>query len=179
MLTEYVDAKQHAQFLSALADHHNIHGVFKANRPLHLELLESISSFDTPPVLLLQNQWRAFFLRQPDCKYLQICHSQGVLHVKKALEGLTAEERKKIIVVAIAPQVTIPNDLCYKVDHYLSTRDFVPYLQGNPVENSLSQDVHIRAPEKKAPLWDHDFESPSYLEALRFHIENYIEHPTG
>ncbi len=178
ILTEYREAEQHAFFLSSLAKGRNIHGVYKARRPLHLELLESFSPLDTPPVFLLQNQWRCFFSAHPDLKYLQICHSQGALHVKKALMGLTDEERNKIIVVAIAPQELIPKNLCYKADHYLSSGDFIPFLRTKESEESLAN-VHIRAPGKKAHLLDHDFESFSYREALRFHIESYMEHPEG
>jgi hypothetical protein len=179
ILTDFQEAETHAFFLSSLAKGHNIHGVFKARRPLNLELFESLSPFDSPPALLLQKQWKKFFSQNPDLKYLQICHSQGALHVQKALMGLTEEERKRIVVVAIAPQVIISKRLCYTADNYLSTHDFIPFLNINGREKDLVEEIHIRNPDKKAPLWDHDFESATYREALKFHIEKYMKNPLG
>ncbi len=179
ILTDFHEAEQHATYLSSLTQGHNIHGVYKTSRPLNLELFESFSGLNTSPVFLLQNQWRSFFSQHPDLKYLQICHSQGALHVKHALIGLEEEERKKLIIVAIAPQVLIPSSLCYSADNYVSRHDFIPFLCSKECKEGSSNKVHILHPAPKSPMWDHDFESPTYRESLKIHIENYMKHPEG
>ena len=43
----------------------------------------------------------------PNAKYLQLCHSQGALHLRNALQGLPQEIRDRVIVLAIAPAAII------------------------------------------------------------------------
>lgn len=137
----------------------------------------------------LINKWSRFHelsANNPNEKYLQFCHSQGALHVRNALVNCPPEIRDRVIVVAVAPATIIPADLCYKSFNYASKRDFIPdaevaYFSAlDPNEcgistltmNALMQRLELinLDPHPEAPLLDHNFQSPTFIEV----IEKYI-----
>jgi hypothetical protein len=131
-----------------------IHAVYNATHWPIVDTAECIASrlgVHTPPVILVQKVWKHFFsIQGPDAKFLQICHSGGADHVRNALLASPEWVRQRIIVVAIAPSVIIPNTLCYKVDSYVSKRDFVPHLDIIGKINHESQ-LHVLEPHPNAP----------------------------
>lgn len=88
--------------------------------------------------LLLKN-WTDFHEEhrdKPRAKYLQICHSQGALHVKNQLMQASPEIRNRVIVLAIAPAAVIPRHMCYQSYNYACSSDLVPH--GEIVSGILS-----------------------------------------
>lgn len=142
----------------------------------------------------LRNTWESFAkenAHNPHAKYLQYCHSQGTIHVRNTLEACPQEIRDRIIVVAIAPATIVPKNLCYDSYNYASARDPVPYLESiffgffdpNETENSqrlqkiLQQrgELLLLTPHPEAPMFDHDFQSPTYKNVIEDHARTHIE----
>ena len=61
-----------------------------------------------------------------DAKYLQLCHSQGAIHVKNALLESAKEIQNRVIVVAISPACDYFKSLCFDSFNYASNRDVIP-----------------------------------------------------
>ncbi|MBM3197916.1 MAG: hypothetical protein FJZ58_01500 [Chlamydiae bacterium] len=85
--------------------------------------------------------------------------------------------RQSIIVLAIAPSVIIPRELCYRSNN-ISRRDFVTHLDilgkiryGNQLQ--------VLEPHPDASFWDHSFLSPTFEETLRDTILNHIKNYGG
>lgn len=97
-------AKGIAGYLSELTGGYNIKGVYNATHGWHNDLKESYKGLNftaTRPVRLLHVTWNKFFTEADnDATFLQICHSQGVIHTRNALISFDPEKRKK--------------DLCYR-----------------------------------------------------------------
>lgn len=122
----------------------------------------------------LYDKWVAFFKENPDGHYLEVCHSRGVTVVLLALMVCPEEMRQRIHVLAIAPATYIPDELCGSIQHYVSTRDFVPLfnLKGM-VENR--QNITFLKPHKDAPLFDHGFSSPTYAKVIKDEVKTFIK----
>ena len=135
--------------------------------------------FHTSPVQLLKNQWNHFIATHSPCaKFLQPCHSGGALHVKNALLTSPESVRQRIIVLAIAPAVIVPEELCFKSYNYISRRDFVTHLD---LAGKLKYggELHILEPHPEASFWDHEFLSPTFRDPIQGHINDYIENYGG
>lgn len=178
--TDKKRAKKNAEMLSNMAGKTNIYYIYNATHGYFFDVPESLIGLlkiSTRPSKLLIKQWKAFFERDKENCFLEICHSQGSIHVRNALATLGADERKRIIVVAIAPAAYITKDLCYKCYHYVSKRDIIPSF--DYVGKSKCDEIHILEPQKDSPWWDHDFDSPTYRQIIEQHIIDYIKHPKG
>lgn len=127
----------------------------------------------TKPVRVLHERWREFFEKNPDGHYLQICHSQGAIHVRNALMTCPAEWRERLHVLAIAPAAYIDKGLCASVRHYTSERDFVPLID---VKGRLAckDTTTVLKPHKDAPILDHEFASPTYSKVIQQHTRVFI-----
>ena len=126
-----------------------------------------------PPTILLRRKWIAFFKKNgPDAVYLQICHSRGGLHVKKALLDTPKEIRDRIIVLAIAPAAIIPKELCMDSFNYMSKRDFVTLTDVIGYAKHKDELI-ILEPHPDAPLVDHSFTSPTFKKAIGEAISDY------
>ena len=108
-------------------------------------------------------------------KFLMICHSQGAIHVRNALLDYSPELRARILVVAIAPGGYIYQETCAEVIHYRAEwyRDCIPRLDREGAIREHDTTVTL-ASHANAPYFDHEFMSPTYLETLQWHINNYI-----
>jgi RHS repeat-associated protein len=135
--------------------------------------------FHTPPVQLLKNQWNHFIATHAqEAKFFQPCHSGGALHVKNALLTSPESVRQRIIVLALAPAVIVPQKLCFRSYNYISKRDFVTHLD---VIGKLryGNELKILEPHPEASFWDHEFLSPTFKDPIQRHIADYIENYGG
>ncbi|MFT4551699.1 MAG: hypothetical protein ACI9S8_000315 [Chlamydiales bacterium] len=168
-------SKANAKMLSEMAGGLNIHGVYNASHGFRLDLIEcllGLSNVSTEPVKNLHGTWNDFFKNNPDdAVFLQVCHSQGAIHVRNALEKYPEELRKRIQVVAVAPAAYISADLCLKVDHYTSSRDFIPWIDYEG-RDECQETIHVLSGNG---FWDHSFDSITYRDVLEGHIQDYIE----
>lgn len=105
-------------------------------------------------------------------KHLIVCYSQGAIHTKNALLGLSKENRKKFLIVAIAPAAIISGRICGGAKNYVSKRDFVPHCDQIGYRLYFEDIVELE-PHSDAPAHDHDFQSPTYAPQLRKELEKY------
>ena len=107
-------------------------------------------------------------------RFLMICHSQGAIHVRNALLDYPPALRERILVVAVAPGAYIYQETCTKVIHYRAEwwRDFVPRVDRRGAKREQDRVTTLRS-HPEAPIFDHEFMSPTYSERLRQHIINY------
>lgn len=169
---QFDDAKRNAETLSNYAKT-KIHLLHNATHYGPIDLVECVIGklgISTHPSELLQLQWEEFFdTHGPDAKFLQICHSQGAIHVKNALLNTPQHIRERIFVLAIAPGAVITPELCFKSWNYKS-RDIIPSLCV-----STSRFLIKLEPHSDAPLWDHFFDSPTYQNEILKVIKEYLE----
>ena len=181
VLTEATDAQEHAEYLSKLSGNKNIHYVHKPTHGVILDVLESMlgrGDLSQQPVELIQQIWGEFFYKDKENSILMICHSMGANIVKNALLEMRPEIRKRIIVVSIAGADIIPESLCRKSYNYISTMDFIPLFDFQAWDTKLEEIYYIH-PENGADMWDHAFQSPTYTNILKYHIDKYIDNPKG
>jgi RHS repeat-associated protein len=145
--------------------------VYNATHGILADLIECIYNLCrgkmTPPAFKLIEGWDNFFQNaNPNAVYVQICHSQGAIHVRNALRHYSKELRKRIIVLAIAPGAYIHQSLCLSVTHFVSKRDIVPRLDLAGRKSCADTIVYLD-PHKDAKWFDHGIKSPTYAEPLQ------------
>jgi hypothetical protein len=181
----------YAKKVQQWAQDYQIDWTYNASHSFPLDLCESFffnyNGYSTPAKLLIA-LWTQFADTGVEgAKYLQICHSQGAIHVRNALARCPEEVRNRVVVVAIAPGVVIPKSLCFASYNYASKRDGVPYGQiatsgffaPDNDERMLQHWQDLRElvwldPHPNAPFFDHSFESPTFEEVIRGHIEGFL-----
>lgn len=179
MATKFSAAIGHALYLSKLAGGYNIHAVYNATHSTPIDFLacakELYNFVATAPVCKIHQNWNAFFSNAGSQElYLQFCHSEGAILVRNALLDYPDHLRKRIIVVGIVPGAYIPKEICARVIHYVSTRDFVPLF--DKMGRKICQDTIVRLmPHPNAHFHDHDFQSKTYEEAIINEFEKYFK----
>jgi len=112
------------------------------------------------------------YKNDPNAKILHVCHSQGALHTRNALNKLPKELRKHIQVVAIAPAGYILEDLCETATHYVSSKDFIPSFDGEG-RGKCKDSTKVLKPLGDTFL-DHEFQSLTYEKVLRQNVNYFI-----
>jgi hypothetical protein len=164
--------------LSQYAQGAKIYSIHNASNSIFFDVPECALGhlgFHTPPVQLLKNKWNHLIESYgPHAKFLEICHSGGADHLKNALLTSSESIRQRIIVLAIAPSVIIPNELCFRSFNYISKQDFVTHLDiwG---KKRYGKELHVLEPHPDAKFWDHPFLSPTFKDTIQDHISNYIK----
>jgi RHS repeat-associated protein len=171
--------KSHAKILSDAADGRKIastvnptHGII---RDLFRAFCSLVFGYDSNVVDVLEAKFRDFFATSsPDAIWLESCHSEEAINLKHALKRLEPELRARIDVLAIAPATYIERYLCRSVTHYVSERDFIPWLDFiGRFKNSDT--IQVLEPHKDANLLDHNFDSPTYRNVIEKHIREHLE----
>lgn len=172
-------AFQSAMLVSALARGYDVDGVYNATHGLDVDLKEcamGLHYIATPPVRLLYATWDRFFQRSPPFAiYLQVCHSQGALHVRNALLTYPEALRQRIVVIAIAPAAYILPGTCKKVYHYVSPTDPIPDI--DRIGRKLAGAAIIVLGKRSDVSWydtEHSFHSLIYRDALEDRIQSYL-----
>lgn len=159
---------------------YNIHSVYNATHGVVIDTWECYvgSRFvATKPVRLLHEEWNDFLKNNNNGAYLlQICHSQGAIHVRNALLSYDPELRMRIIVLAIAPGAYIDSKTCAQVIHYKAsaTRDLIPHLDWAGLARETARGTVVVLPSHpSAPRHDHGIDSKTYQRVIREAISNY------
>jgi len=183
------EAMASATRLSEYAGGAKIHGIYNAtnlgsNRYVStgidvVECLLGQMGMRSPPTYLVKEKWAHFFATHgPEEKFLQGCHSGGALPVYHALLTSSESVRQRIIVLALAPAVIIPEELCFRSYNYISGRDIVTHLDIIG-KSKYGDQLRILEPDPEADFWDHDFLSPTFKKPIKDHIQDYIESGGG
>lgn len=198
--TSFDQANDHAGYLKNFTPNQSIEWVYNHSNGVLADLAEvaSMNYLGSSPNTskLLEENWTAFHEENkddPNAKYLQFCHSQGAIHVRNGLLNVPKEIRDRVIVVAIAPGTVVPKELCYRSFNYASKNDFVPsgeiafagaldtneFGTSQVLERVLDNHNQLilldRHPDATG-LIDHSFQSPTFKEKIKEHIEDYIMH---
>lgn len=188
------EAKRHGEYLAQMSSGVRVNCIYnKTNGPVadFVEvMILNYSGISFATDILLSKTWTQFHEANkdnPHAKLLQICHSQGALHVRNTLKNLSPEIRARVIVVAIAPAAIIPEGLCFESYHYTSKNDFIPmgelfwtfFMSKSNIkfaELTAAHSKHLTIlpshPDVKG--WDHDFQSPTFQKVLQTHIQEYL-----
>jgi RHS repeat-associated protein len=177
VLNDFEDAYNAALHISKLAGGANVHSVHNATHGVFMDLFEcflGLNFIATPPVTYLKEQWHKSY--KEGNIMLQICHSQGAIHVRNALLDCQPEIRNNVIVLAIAPAAYIYKETCDNMMHYrvLSSRDFIPRIDILGSIRSKEYIVDLDS-DVNAGVLDHEFMSPTYSEPLKNTITNFIK----
>ena len=172
------EALDNTRYISNLSGDENVGLIYNPGHGVATDLEECAlgkCNIITAPVNALIEAWGNFIKANPDKDILQISHSQGTIHVKNALIRVTQEWRNKITVVNFAGASIIKNELCKEAFNYVSKADIIPFFapeRWNPqkVSNLFLLDRHKDA----KGIIDHSFQSPTYREYLKYHIEEYL-----
>ncbi|MDP1835153.1 MAG: RHS repeat-associated core domain-containing protein [Chlamydiales bacterium] len=173
------DAFNHAMHISDLSGGFNVNFICNQTHNIIFDIMECILGVHhvtTRPVELLHKEWDKSLAAEPTI--LQICTSQGVIHVRNALLTYPEHLRNRIIVLAIAPAVYIDRDLCRQVIHYRAAdprRDFIPRCFDKRGEARAREQGTIRdvPSHKDASFFDHSISSPTYSDPIQHHIQQY------
>ena len=93
-----------------------------------------------------------------------IPHSFGGAVTYHTVNMLPKVLKERVMVHAFAPAKICTPGLAEVVENYVSTRDFVPYLDFKNKENRKY--LKILPADEKAPFSDHAFQSPTFKETL-------------
>ena len=190
-------AGAHAQYIRGFTPNLSVEWVYNhSNSPL-VDLAEVFAmnypGYSPNTANLLRENWKVFHeenKQNPKAKYLQLCHSQGAIHVRNALQGAPEELRDRVIVVAIAPGAIIPKRLCHKSFNYASKNDIVPkgelviqglYNIGEDCRPNMllpyledREELILLDSHPDAQGMDHDFQSKTFQEIIEVHVEKYL-----
>lgn len=166
-----------AEILSQMANKGKIESTFNPTNGFHHDIMRAFHSLyfymASNVVVQLHVKWDKHFSMYPNKVWLEICHSEGAINVRNALMCYNRDLCALIDVLAIAPAAYIDKHLCRNVDHYVSTRDFVPMLDiaGRIRNNETTQ---VLSAHRDANFWDHDFQSPTYGKVIKDHVQRHI-----
>lgn len=196
----FEDSKDNGTYLQKLTGGYTVCGVYNCSHTIVWDVLEAgvlnYPGYSPNAARLLQNNWKAFHeanLDRPNAKFLQVCHSQGAIHVRNALERSPQEIRDRLMVVAAAPAAVVPKRLCFKSFNYASEKDFiyklepapsqtVPYRLDGVIVPAVGEAIDDRGEliileaHSEAQGIDHEFQSLTYQDALIKLLEDYKEH---
>lgn len=194
----FEESRASGSYIQSLSGGETVTGIYNFSHGPIADLFKTafINHMGFSPItaLLLQKEWEAFHVanaNRPNLKILQVCHSQGAIHVKNALQNSPQEIRDRIIVVAIAPAAIVPAELCFQSYNYGSEKDFIPKLSPvrplQPIDDVIiprfeketatyRDELILLSPHPLAENFDHSFQSPTYLEALENRLEDYKLH---
>ncbi len=191
----FEESKESAAYIQSLAGGHTVSGIYNCSHTPLIDVLEAgllnYGGYSPNTAKLLQDEWKVFHeanAARPNAKLFQVCHSQGAIHVKNALEGAPQEIRDRVIVFAIAPAAVVPKSLCFKAYNYASEKDHVYDLEPRfssfeeaalaAVEDPMrSKDgLIILKAHSEAEGWDHSFQGLTYQPTLKDALEDYKQH---
>lgn len=165
---------------TASGTRYNVHFVHNASHGLKADFKEAAANVRgelTDPALCLINEWIRFAHENAsnEKRLLQICHSQGVAHVRNALLWLNEyrpEIAQRIDVRAFAGAVYIPSELCGSVVHYIREDDPVPAIHGLGREMAERQGTLVNLGKSRGMVPDHEFSK--YREPLEFELSRFL-----
>lgn len=157
-------AQESAELISNAAGGAYVRGVYNCSNGV-LDLVEcamGLLRIDTDPVAKLHQLWDEEFARLgKDGIIAQLCHSQGAIHVRNALETYDPIKRMRIHVLAVAPAAYISREICGSVTHLVSNWDFVPLV--DYFGRKINADTIVKLDRHFGECYfDHFFNSQTY-----------------
>jgi hypothetical protein len=101
-------------------------------------------------------------------------HSRGCVYGRNGLIDSPQKLRDRAEVAAFAPGGYIDRSLCKSVTHYVSTRDFIPWIDRLGRQRCKDTIITLK-PHPRAPMLDHNFTSSTFAMRMKTVIEKYME----
>lgn len=203
MNTSSTEAQGRGVYLSNLSDGSKVTVVYSSCGPILFDTFYTVGQAVnvTPPDTVayyqeLLEQFHTDNQDNPNAKCFLNPHSRGTIPLRKALENSPPEVRDRVIVVAIAPAVIIPDELCFQSFNYASKNDPVPHLLHNYLHSSLTnvadegiadlkpfltalekeqEQLILLDPHPDGSYFGHAYEDPIFEKALKHHLKEYLE----
>jgi hypothetical protein len=176
MLTSFEEAYASAHKLShECAQEYNLHCIYSATVNVQWDTASAFlgqAGITTPPFLHLLEQWQDFFEKNDQSRLLQICHSRGAIEVSNGLSYLSAEQKQKIIVIAVGPAHLFEPTQAYKVVNLVIRTD--PILQLAAGQDQLEREHTQILQNHNDTTNPHDLHGSSFREKLSTLIDSYI-----
>lgn len=170
MMNDFFSSLESTRYLSKLAGGAPINQIYNASHGLPFDLAACFlnrCNIATNAVKYLHESWDRYFdSAEENGLYLQICHSQGAIHVNNALKSYDPSKAKRILVLAIAPGEIVSSQLCRKAINYVSLFDPIPFNDIKGMVNNRN-DVRFLMPHSVLKFFDHEFTSPTYRKILK------------
>lgn len=131
---EQRDAQSLTLHLQKLSGGHEVRCVYSPTHTIPVDVVKAgvdLAGYTAQEVVTLQRELIQFHtenLTNPTAKCLLTPHSRGAIYTRQALEGLPYEVQQRVIVVAIAPAVIVPKEICFQSFNYASKSDPIPQL---------------------------------------------------
>jgi hypothetical protein len=101
-------------------------------------------------------------------------HSRGCVYGRNGLIDSPQKLRDRAEVAAFAPGGYIDPSLCKSVTHYVSTRDFIPWIDLAGRQRCKDTIITLK-PHPRAPMLDHGFRSPTLEPEMKKKLKTYME----
>jgi len=179
MMNSLKDASASAKAMSEMASDHYVTFVHNVSHGFVLDVVrcffELYFYWEFEAHRTLKTDMDAFFSSVGPNAFLFLpCFSEGAIIVRNVLRKYSEELRQRIIIAAYDPAGFIPEEYAYKVTHYRSARDFVPYFDFIGLVRCRATTV-VLDPHPDAPLFDHAFNSPTLNKVQKYETQNFIQ----
>lgn len=161
--TSLMVAVTHAKYIQSCAQTSVVYGVYNATHGKKADFYECILGMNytaTKPAKLLHHLWDQLLAQTPSRMILQVCHSQGAIHVRNALLSYDREKRTQISVLGVAPAAYMWPGTCRAARYIATTRDFIPFLDWSGKQRAQAAIVHVPS-DADAKRLDHGLLSSS------------------
>ena len=151
------------------------HGSFDDIR----RVFEEVNGQETLPVVrtrkFMIETLESLHKRNPNLYWHIIAHSEGGLIVKRALEGMSRDERSlaraHLLITALGSAEAIPNKLAHTVKNIYSSKDWLTIDRGHQHDSAYSIDIVDCISGRDERLFaghlDHGIVAPTYSSALK------------
>jgi hypothetical protein len=126
----------------------------------------------TGPVASLLVAWDTFFKNNEKGDLLHICHSQGAIHTKQALQHMPEEYKQRMNVVSFAGGAIIEKHEARETMNYIVIGDPIPRLSKLVWQKNPNANIERLNPIKNQSK--HSFRSEVYKKAIENTIEKHV-----
>jgi len=145
------EALSHSKRLSNFSGGYNIFIAYNETYNVAVDAArakkELFDNYESKAVKLLKNEWINYLSQNKSNRTLHICHSKAAY---------------------------IDAILCNLITHVKSKNDFVPLFDSRGLKQNIATTITLTShPDAKA--FDHNFDSPTYIELIDYRIKNFIK----
>jgi RHS repeat-associated protein len=175
ILNGLLEAKLSAQLISDTHGNAPVHFIYSATKGFTGDMVRAFFikvGVATKQSQLLSKTWKKLIQEMGGVdgggEIIHYAHSLGAIETINALKTLSIEERNMIRVATFGSPTLLPDDLCLRVDNFISTKDGVPFFDFRRSWSDLQnlQNVHVLHAETPFPFIDHLLEGKTYRGVL-------------
>ncbi len=171
----YKDSVKAATHFSNLAGGRQVSGIYNPSYGCldFFECCLGLMDIPTRPVEVQMELWKDF-RDNGGIHFLQGAHSQGAIHIRNAAQLMGKDFMQNFEFVGVAPAAHMPLGLFGNATHFESKNDFVPGIDKMLGGAIGSAPIVMLEPHPEASFWDHSFDSPTFIEAVKSHVSEFF-----